>query len=89
MVWLPCARIGWVLTGLLTPPTTTPFVVCLLAGICYLYIKTAERAHTPNKLWEKIKVRAVRDQQQKGIEPRNQGIDRTVGKSCVCVRACC
>lgn len=26
-------------------------------GQCYLYIKTAERAHTPKHLWEKIKVR--------------------------------
>jgi hypothetical protein len=26
------------------------------SGICYLYIKTIERAHTPKKLWEKIKV---------------------------------
>jgi protein MAK16 len=25
-------------------------------GVCYLYIKTAERVHTPNKLWEKIKL---------------------------------
>lgn len=26
-------------------------------GLCYLYIKTIERAHTPKNLWEKIKVR--------------------------------
>lgn len=25
-------------------------------GVCYLYIKTIERAHTPKNLWEKIKV---------------------------------
>jgi protein MAK16 len=27
-------------------------------GICYLFVKTAERAHTPKKLWEKIKLPA-------------------------------
>jgi hypothetical protein len=28
-------------------------------GRCYLYIKTAERAHTPKNLWEKIKVSSM------------------------------
>lgn len=27
-----------------------------LAGILYLYVKTIERAHTPAKMWEKIKL---------------------------------
>jgi protein MAK16 len=25
-------------------------------GVCYLYLKTAERAHTPAELWETIKL---------------------------------
>ena len=27
-----------------------------IEGVCYLFIKTAERAHMPKKLWEKIRL---------------------------------
>jgi protein MAK16 len=29
-----------------------------MIGVCYLYVKTIERAHLPSKLWEKIKLNA-------------------------------
>ena len=29
---------------------------CYCQGVCYLYIKTVERSHSPAKMWEKVKL---------------------------------
>lgn len=47
-------------------------------GVCYLYIKTIERAHTPKNLWEKIKVR----KQKACVEVFYTVVGRPFARSC-------
>ena len=41
-------------------------------GVCYLFIKTAERAHTPKNLWEKIR---LPDNYSKALEIVSQQLE--------------
>ena len=48
------------------------------AGIMYLYVKTIERAHTPARMWEKIK---LSNNYTKALEQVRQGMtfsDRSI-----------
>jgi len=58
-----------------------PLMLYLLtgsAGIMYLYVKTIERAHTPARMWEKIK---LSNNYTKALEQVRQGMtfsDRSI-----------